>query len=54
MASYQSILKLINEFKPENAMITNKTYATKIRTVLKSGKNIENYDEITKLYQLLQ
>ena len=47
MASYQSILKLINEFKPENATITNKTYATKIRTVLKSGKNIENYDEIT-------
>lgn len=47
MLSYDEIFYIINNYANKNANITNQTYASRVFKILKTGKLLENYDDVT-------
>lgn len=47
MLSYDEIFYIINNYANKNANITNQTYASRVFKILKTGRSLENYDDIT-------
>lgn len=47
MLTYDEIFYTINNYANKNANITNQTYASRVFKVLKTGKSLQNYDDVT-------